>query len=77
MAQKKPVIMIYIMLIFFAVSLAFLLNIFFQTNKSAYFAYLFFKVFFIVIFTLWMHKYLTNRFIKMLDIKENEEEDNS
>jgi NhaP-type Na+/H+ or K+/H+ antiporter len=62
------------MLIFFAVSLAFLLNIFFQVNKGAYFAYLFFKVFFIVIFTLWMHKYLSNRFIKMLDIKENEEE---
>jgi K+ transporter len=74
MAEKKPVIMIYIMLIFFAVSLAFLLNIYFQVNKGAYYVYLFFKIFFIVIFTLWMHKYLSNRFIKMLDIKENEEE---
>jgi NhaP-type Na+/H+ or K+/H+ antiporter len=74
MAEKKPVIMIYIMLIFFAVSLAFLLNIYFQVNKGAYYTYLFFKVFFIIIFTLWMHKYLSNRFIKMLDIKENEEE---
>ena len=45
MAEKKPVIMIYIMLIFFAVSLAFLLNIYFQVNKGAYYIYLFLRLY--------------------------------
>ena len=54
------------------------LHILFNTRKEIYYIYTGFKIFFLILFVLWMNKYFTGRFKKMLgmkDEKDDKEED--
>ena len=51
------------------------LNILFNTRKDIYYIYTGFKIFFLVLFVLWMNKYFTGRFKKMLGMNNESDDD--
>jgi len=69
--------LIYISLIGLFIILTGSLHILFNTRKEIYYIYIGFKIFFLVLFILWMNKYFTGRFQKMLgmnDVTDDKEE---
>jgi len=70
MAQPS-MLMVYFALILLAILLTVGFFIIMELHKPTKYAYIGFKVFFIIIFTLWMHKYLYQKFTKMIGIKDD------
>jgi len=66
---------IYVSLITLALILTVGLHIIMTTRKEVYIIYTIFKVFFLVLFVLWMNKYFTNRIKKMIKYDEDEPEE--
>ena len=74
MAQPS-LLMIYFALFLLAVIAAGGLYILMELHKPTRYTYIGFKIFFIIIFTLWMHKYLYEKFTKMIGIDDNDSKD--
>jgi len=67
---EPSIYMVYITLILLAVLITVGFHMLMEIHKPTRYTYLGFKIFFIVIFTLWIHKYLYEKFTKMLGIKD-------
>jgi len=74
MAQPS-LLMIYFALFLLAVIAAGGLYILMELHKPTRYTYIGFKIFFIILFTLWIHKYLYEKFTKMIGIKEDVDTD--
>lgn len=70
--QMTPTTQVLFALVIMGALLAVGLTIFFQVNKQFYYLYMFFKIFFLILFVLWFHKYLTCKVKRALNIESNE-----
>ena len=68
-------LMVYFALILLAILSTGGLYILMELHKPTRYTYIGFKIFFIIIFTLWMHKYLYEKFTKMIGINDDDNKD--
>lgn len=72
---EPSMLMVYFALILLTVFSTVGLYILMELHKPTKYTYIGFKIFFIIIFTLWMHKYLYEKFKKMIGIKDDNNKD--
>jgi len=62
---------IYMSLIGLFIILTFILKLVFNTRKDIYYIYTILKIFFLVLFILWMNKYFAGKIQKMLGMADD------
>jgi len=75
MANKvaPPYVLVSMNLVLLYVVLTVIFFIIMQIDKKTYFIYTFFKYFYLILFILWIHKYMSKRTKRMLAMNQDDD----